>query len=82
MNLKILIFHVYFFNMDISLNIAHICLKTCMCIAEICMEGSMSQNFDLGLSFCFMPYRKRNFKRKYKKLEKLLVLCHKMKTRT
>ena len=58
MNLKILIFHVYFFNIDISLIIALICLKTCMCIAEICLEGSVSQNFDLGRSFCFMPYRK------------------------
>ena len=64
MNLKILIFHVYFFNMDISLIKALICLKTCMCIAEICTEGRVSQNFDLGLSFCFMPYRKRNFERK------------------
>ena len=52
MNLKILIFHVYFFNMvmDISLIIALICLKICMFIAEMCMEGSVSQNFDLGLT--------------------------------
>ena len=57
MNLKILIFHVYIFFMDISLIIALICLKTGMCIAEICMEGRVSQNVDLGLSFCFMPYR-------------------------
>ena len=68
MNLKILIFHVYVLNMDISLIIA--LLKTGMCIAEICMEGWVSQNFDLGLSFCFMPYRKRNFERKYKKNHK------------
>ena len=40
MNLNILIFHVYFFNMDISLTIALTCLKTCMCIAEICTEGN------------------------------------------
>ena len=81
MNLKILIFHVYFFNMDISI-IALICLKTCICIAEICLEGSVSQNFDLGLSFCFMPYRKRNFERKYKNSQKLLVFSHKIQTRT
>ena len=48
MNLKILIFHVYFFNMDISLIIALICLKTCMCFAEICLEERVSQNFVLG----------------------------------
>ena len=34
-NLKILIFHVYFFNMDISFITALTCLKTCMSIAEI-----------------------------------------------
>ena len=82
MNLKILIFHVYFFNMDISLIIALICLKTCMCIAEICMEGRVSQNLDSGLSFCFMPYRKRNFERICKKSQKLPVFCHKIKTKT
>ena len=26
-------------------------LKTCTCIAEICMEESVSKNVDLGLSF-------------------------------
>ena len=66
MNLKILIFHVYFLNMDISLIIALICLKTCMCIAEIYTEGRVSQNFDIGLSFCLMLCRKSNFERKYK----------------
>ena len=78
MNLKIPIFHVYFFNKDISLIIALICLKTCMCIAEISMEGSVSQNFDLGLSSCFMPYRKGNFERKYKNSQRLPVFCHKI----
>ena len=81
MNLKILIFHVNFFNMDISLIIALICLENCMCIAEICIEGRVSQNFDLRLSFCLMPYRKRNFERKYKKSLKLTVFCHIIKTR-
>ena len=66
MNLKIPIFHVYFFNMDISLIIALTSLKICMCIAEICMKGRVSQNFDLGLSFCFMQCRKRHFEKKYK----------------
>ena len=65
MNLKILIFPVYFFNMDISVIIALISLKTCMCIAGICMEGTVSQIFELGLGFCFMVYRRRNFERKY-----------------
>ena len=39
-------FHIYFLNMDISLIIALICLKTCMCIFEICMEGRVSQNVE------------------------------------
>ena len=53
-------FHVKFLNMNISLSIALICLKICMCISEICMEGSVSRNFDLGLSFCFMLCRRWN----------------------
>ena len=81
MNLKTLIFHVYFFNMDISLIIAPICLNIYMCIAEIWMEGSVSQNFDLGLSFCFMLCRRRNFEKEYKKSQKLPVFYHKIKTR-
>ena len=35
--------------MDISLIIKRICFETCMCIVEICMEGCVSHNFDLGL---------------------------------
>ena len=65
MNLKTPIFHVYFFNMDISLFIAF-CLKICICIAQICMEGTVSQNFDLGLSFCFMVCRTKHFEKKKK----------------
>ena len=72
---------MYFLNMDISLIIALICLKTCMCIADICMEGSVSQIFDLGLSFCFMVCRRRHFEKKYIKSQKLPVFYHKIKTR-
>ena len=56
-------FSCIFFNMDISLIISPISLKICMCIAEIYMEGSVSQNFDLGLSFCFMQCRRRHFQK-------------------
>ena len=70
MNLKILIFHVYFLIMDILLIIALISLKTCMCIAGLCMEGTISQNLELGLSFCLMVCRRRNFEKK--KSQKLL----------
>ena len=76
MYLKNLIFHVYFLNMDISLIIALIFLKICMCIAEIYMEGSVSQNFDLNLiiSFCFMLCRRRNFEKKKKKKQKIIKI--------
>ena len=81
MNLKILIFHIYFLNKDISLTKALIYLKTWIYICEICLEGSVSQNFDLGLSFCFMVYRRRDFDKKYKKSQKLPVFCHKIITK-
>ena len=64
MNLKILIFHVYSFNMHILLIVAPIYLKTFTCVAEICMEGRLSQNLDLGFSFCFMLCRRWNFVKK------------------
>ena len=64
-------FYIYFFNMDISLIIALTCSKTCMCILEICMEGSISQNFDLGLSFCFMLCGRRHFEKKVQKITKV-----------
>ena len=73
MNLKILILHVYFLNMHILLIITPIYLITCMYITKICMEGSVSQNFDLGLSFCFMLCRRWDFEKKYKKSQKLPV---------
>ena len=62
-NRKIVIFHVYFFNMDISVDIILIDLKTCIHIAAICFEGSMSQNLDIGLSLCFMVCRRRENRR-------------------
>ena len=51
---SILIFHIHFLNMDISLIIGLVYLSTCMYIAEISMEGSESQHFDLGLSFFYL----------------------------
>ena len=47
-------FYFYFLNMDISVTIQVILLKLSMCDPNILLEGSMSQNFDLGYSFCFM----------------------------
>ena len=41
----------HFLNMDISLIIAPTCLKSCMYIAEICLEEILSQNFDKAIRF-------------------------------
>ena len=67
--------------MDISLIKASMYLRTWIYIAEICLEGSMSQNFDLGLSFCFMVCKRRDFEKDYKKSQKLPVFCHKIITK-
>ena len=56
-------FHVHFMNMDISVNIAHTSFRFETCILEIQMAGSVSQNFDIGLSFHFMKSRKLFFKK-------------------
>ena len=40
--------------MDISLVHALICLNTSICIVQTCLEGSVSQNYDIGPSFVFV----------------------------
>ena len=47
-------FHFYFFNKGISLNIKVKILKLSTDVMNIHMEGSVSQIFYLGLSFCFI----------------------------
>ena len=68
--------------MDISLIIKITGIKLAIHVAEIPLEGRMSQNFDIGLSFCFMLCRRLNFLKRYKKSQKFAVFCSKMKTRT
>ena len=41
----------------------------------------MSQNFDIGLSFCFIVCRRWNLVKKEKKKKKLPVFCHKIITK-
>ena len=62
-NMKIHIFDIYFFNMDISLIIALICLRICMYIPKMYIEGMVSQIFDIGFSFCFIECRRWKFKK-------------------
>ena len=58
---KIMIFHEYFLNMDIWLIIELIIMKMCIHNAEDCLEGSVSQNVDIGPSFYLMLCRSWNF---------------------
>ena len=51
---KILIFHVIFFNKDISITIADITLKFCISVLHILPEGNVSPIFYLGPRFNFM----------------------------
>ena len=76
------IFHIYFFNKDISFNMILICLKMAIHVHETHSEGRVSQNFDTGLSLNFIVCRSGVFTQNTKKIQKLPVFCSKMKTRT
>ena len=58
-----LIIYQHLFNMDISLPITYKSFKFSTCIHEIWMQGSVSQNFDIGPSFDFMKCRNLNIKK-------------------
>ena len=66
--------------MDISLIMNITGMKIAIHVAETRLEGRVSQNFDIGLSFCFILCSRLNFKKK--KSQKLPVFCSKIKTRT
>ena len=51
---KIMIFHVIFFNKEISITVADIILKFCISVLHVLPEGTLSQIFHLGPSFYFM----------------------------
>ena len=54
-------FNKYFFNMDISVTNNSILIKFCPCVDNIYMEGTVSQNFDIGPSFYFMTKKRETF---------------------
>ena len=56
-------FSLYFFNKDISFDIPWKFLKFGIHVNEGYMEGSVSQIFDLGVSFCFIKFRKLSFQK-------------------
>ena len=66
MYLKIVFFYFYFLKVDNSLIIHDPELKLFICIENIVIEGSMSQNFDIGPSSFSVKFRK-NFQRKITK---------------
>ena len=49
--IKILVFHFYFLNIDISLDINDVNLKLYMCVNNIHLEGTVSQFSIYGLVF-------------------------------
>ena len=55
------IIHIYFFNMNISLIMNITGMGIAIHVAETRLEGRVSQNFDIGLSFCFILCRRLNF---------------------
>ena len=61
--------HIYIFLTWI----APIYLKTSIHIAGTCFERNMSRNFNIGLSFCFMVCRIRDFDKNHKKSQRLPV---------
>ena len=54
MNLENHFFHFYFSNNDFSFTIISLSTKLFLVINNIHMQGSMSQNFDLGFCYFFM----------------------------
>ena len=77
-----LIFHIYFLNKHISLNIRITSLKTAIHVPKTHLEGRVSQNFDISLSLNFIACRSGGFQKNTKKSQKLPVFCSKMKTKT
>ena len=65
--------------MDISLVIKLIIMEIAKHVPEIHWERKVSQNFDIGLSLCFILCRRVDFQKDYKKIQKLPVLSSKLK---
>ena len=81
-NRIIIILHKYILNMNISLIMRHICLKTARNVLKTHLEGRVSQHYDIGLSINLIAFRRGDFKRITIKSQKLPVFCTKIKSRT
>ena len=49
--------------MDILVDSQQKRFKFCLCVVYYGIEGTMSQNFELGLGFCFINFIKSSFKK-------------------
>ena len=58
MHLKMIFFNFYFLNVDNSLIMHDPDLKLSTCIKNIVIEGTVSQNFDIGPSSFSVKFRK------------------------
>ena len=74
-NKKILIFLIYFFNTDMSLDMRLTCLKMAMHVYETHLERRLSQNVDIGLGSNFIACRSGGFQKNTKNSQKLFVFC-------
>ena len=57
------------------------CLDIFIHVTEVCLEGRISQNFDMRLSFCFMVCRKRKFAKITKQSQKLPFFFYKIQSK-
>ena len=74
---KIPIIFFHFLNVDSSFDIENRLLKFFVVVYGIIMEGTMSQIFFLGPSFCFMVCRNRIFT-KFIKCFPIFTIIHKL----
>ena len=81
-NMKILIFHKFILNMNISLIMRLTCLKIVIHVLKTHLEGRVSQYFDIGLSFNLIAFRRGDFQTITIRSQKLPVCCSKIETRT
>ena len=65
-NMKILIFHKFILNMNISLIIRLTCLKIVRHVLKTHLEGRVSQNVDICLSFNLIAFRRGDFQKNHK----------------
>ena len=72
-NMKILIFHEFILNMNISLIMRLTCLKMVRYVLKTDLEGRVSQNFDICLSLNLIAFRRGDFQKNTKKSQKLPV---------